>query len=133
MSPEEPEPIHECVDSSVLADLRQLDLSCELLSTLITLFLEEVPNRLASLQDAFQQSDAGALARVAHDLNGSSGNLGVWRMRQLCIEIEACGKAKDLTRIGDLLAQLVSEFELVRQRLMVEHATLAHDRLADGV
>ncbi|MEO6307511.1 MAG: Hpt domain-containing protein [Nitrospiraceae bacterium] len=114
-----------------MADLRQLDISCDFLSTLITLFLEEVPNRLVTLQRALQQGDAGALARAAHDLNGSSGNLGVWRMRQLCIEIEACGKAKDLTRIGDLLAQLVSEFELVRQRLMVEHATIAHDTLAD--
>ncbi len=131
MSSEEREPIHECVDSAILADLRQLDISCDLLSTLITLFLEDVPTRLVTLQNALQQGDAGALVRAAHSVNGSSGNLGAWRMRQLCIEIEACGKAKDLTRIRDLLAQLASEFELVRQRLMVEHATLAHDTLAD--
>ena len=131
MSSEEREPIHECVDSAILADLRQLDISGDLLSTLITLFLEDVPTRLVTLQSALQQGDAGALVRAAHSMNGSSGNLGAWRMRQLCIEIEACGKAKDLTRIGDLLAQLASEFELVRQRLMVEHATLAHNTLAD--
>ena len=131
MLSEEREPIHECVDSAILADLRQLDISCDLLSTLITLFLEDVPTRLVTLQNALQQGDAGALVRAAHSVNGSSGNLGAWRMRQLCIEIEACGKAKDLTRIGDLLAQLASEFELVRQRLMVEHATLAHNTLAD--
>jgi HPt (histidine-containing phosphotransfer) domain-containing protein len=71
------------------------------------------------------------LARVAHDLNGSSGNLGVRKMRQLCVELQALGKAKDLTQAGALLAQLVSEFELVRLRLMAEHATLAHDTLAD--
>ncbi len=131
MSSEEREPIHECVDSAILADLRQLDISCDLLSTLITLFLEDVPTRLVTLQNALQQGDAGALVRAAHSVNGSSGNLGAWRMRQLCIEIEACGKAKDLTRIRDLLAQLASEFELVRQRLMVEHATLARNTLAD--
>ena len=131
MLSEEREPIHECVDSAILADLRQLDISCDLLSTLITLFLEDVPTRLVTLQNALQQGDAGALVRAAHSVNGSSGNLGAWRMRQLCIEIEACGKAKDLTRIGDLLAQLASEFELVRQRLMVEHATLARNTLAD--
>ena len=131
MSSEEREPIHECVDSAILADLRQLDISGDLLSTLITLFLEDVPTRLVTLQSALQQGDAGALVRAAHSMNGSSGNLGAWRMRQLCIEIEACGKAKDLTRIGDLLAQLASEFELVRQRLMVEHATLARNTLAD--
>ncbi len=124
-------PVHDCVDSAVLADLRQLDISCGLLSTLITHFLEGVPNRLAALQDALQQGDGGALARVAHELNGASGNLGVRRMRQLCVELQALGKAKDLTKAGALLAQLVSEFELVRQRLMAEHTTLAHDTLAD--
>ena len=38
---------------------------------------------------------------------------------------------KDLTKAGALLAQLVSEFELVRQRLMAENATLAHDTIVD--
>jgi CheY-like chemotaxis protein/HPt (histidine-containing phosphotransfer) domain-containing protein len=124
-------PVHDCVDSAVLADLRQLDASCSLLSTLITHFLEDVPTRLAALRDALQQGDAGALARVAHELNGSSGNLGVRKMRQLCVELQALGKAKDLTQAGALLAQLVNEFELVRQRLMAEHATIAHGTLAD--
>jgi CheY-like chemotaxis protein len=127
----EPVHVHDCVDSSVLADLRQLDASCSLLSTLITHFLEDVPNRLAALQDALQRGDEQALARVAHELNGASGNLGVRKMRQLCVELQALGKAKDLTEAGALLAQLVSEFELVRQRLMAEHATIAHDTLTD--
>jgi hypothetical protein len=52
-------------------------------------------------------------------------------MRKLCIELQALGKTKDLSQAGALLAQLVSEFELVRQRLMAEHAALPHDTLAD--
>ena len=131
VSSETREPVHDCVDSVVLADLRQLDISCGLLSALITQFLEDVPNLLATLQDTLQQGDAGALARVAHKLNGASGTLGVRRMRQLCVELQALGKAKNLTQAGDLLTQLVNEFELVRQRLMAEHTTIAHDTLAD--
>ena len=115
----------------MFGDFNKIDISCGLLSTLITHFLEDVPNRLAALQDALQQGAAGALARVAHDLNGSSGNLGIRKMRQLCVELQALGKTKDLSKAGALLAQLVSEFELVRQRLMAEHATLARDALAD--
>ncbi|MEO7860563.1 MAG: response regulator, partial [Nitrospirales bacterium] len=121
----------ECVDPAVLADLRLLDQSCGILSTLITHFLEDGPPRLAALQGALQQGDAGGLARVAHELNGASGNLGVRRMRQLCIELQALGKARELPQAGALLAQLVSEFEVVRQRLMAEQATFAHDTLAD--
>ena len=74
----------------------------------------------------------GAVARVAHDLNGSSGNLGIWRMRQLCVELQALGQAKDLTKAGALLAQLVSEFECVSQRLLAEQATITRAPRADG-
>ena len=129
--PDTHESVHECVDASVLAELRELDSSCGLLSTLITNFLNDVPSHLAGLQGALQQGDGEALARVAHELNGSSGNLGIRNMRQLCVELQALGKAKDLSKAGALLAQLVSEFELVRQRLMAEHATIAQDTLAD--
>jgi two-component system, cell cycle sensor histidine kinase and response regulator CckA len=122
---------NECIDPAVLADLRQLDMSCGLLSTLITHFLKDGPERLAALQEALQQGDGEAIARVSHELNGASGNLGVHRMRQLCIELQALGKARDLTRAEALLAQLVSEFELVRQRLLTEHAAIARDTVAD--
>ncbi|MBC7839579.1 MAG: response regulator [Nitrospiraceae bacterium] len=125
------EPGHGCVDTSALAELRQLDASCSLLSSVITQYLNDVPTRLVLLQDALQQGDGRALARVAHELNGPSGNLGARRMRQLCIDLQAIGKTKDLTKAGALLAQLVSEFELVRQRLMVEQATIVHDTLID--
>jgi two-component system, cell cycle sensor histidine kinase and response regulator CckA len=131
MSSERQESVYECVDAAVLAELRHLDKSCGLLSTLITNFLDGVPLRLATLQDAFQQGDTEALARVAHELNGSSGNLGIQKMRQLCVELQALGKAKDLSKAGTLLAQLVSEFELVRQRLMAEHATITSETLAN--
>jgi len=131
VSPDKQELVHECVDATVLGELRELDMTCGLLSTLITNFLNDVPTRLAGLRDALQQGDGRALARVAHELDGASGNLGVRNMRQLCVELQALGKAKNLSKAGALLAQLVSEFEVVRQRLMAEHATMTPDTLAD--
>jgi HPt (histidine-containing phosphotransfer) domain-containing protein len=122
---------HDCVDSAVLDELRQLDASCNLLSTLIAHFLEKVPTRLAVLRDALQHGDGQALARAAHELNGASGNLGAQKMRQLSVELQALGKANDLAKAGTLLAQLVSEFELVHQRLKAEQAMIPHNTLAD--
>jgi two-component system, sensor histidine kinase and response regulator len=133
LSPEQQRSVHECVDAAVLAELRELDGSGGLLSILITNFLNDVPNRLAGLRDALQHSDVGALARVAHELNGTSGNLGARQMRQLCIELQAVGKTKDLSKAWPLFAQLVSEFELVRQRLKAEHATATQATLADDM
>jgi CheY-like chemotaxis protein len=131
VSSEPQESVQNGVDSAVLADLRELDVSCGLLSTVITHFLEDFPTRLAALQDALQHGDAGTLTRVAHELNSSSGNLGARKMRQLCVELQALGRAKDLTKAGALLTQLVGEFELVRQRLMTERATISPDALVN--
>jgi two-component system sensor histidine kinase/response regulator len=131
VSSEPQESVQNGVDSAVLADLRELDVSCGLLSTVITHFLEDFPTRLAVLQDALQHGDAGTLTRVAHELNSSSGNLGARKMRQLCVELQALGRAKDLTKAGALLTQLVGEFELVRQRLMTERATISPDALVN--
>ena len=126
------ESVNGPVDDAVLADLRRLDANGNLLSTLITHFLEDTPTSLTALDDALQRSDPQALTRVAHELSGSSGNVGARRMRQFCVELQALGKAKDLTKAGELLRQLVSEFGLVSQRLMAEHKTIAHDTLANG-
>ena len=126
------DPILDCLDSAVLDDLRYLDASCSLLSTLITHFVADVPFRLAALRDAVQQGDGGAVARVAHELNGASGNLGVRKMAQLCVELQALGKANDLIKARALLAQLVNEFEVVRQRLIAE-TTRAHNAFDDTV
>jgi two-component system, sensor histidine kinase and response regulator len=125
------EPSHECVDPTVLDELRELDLSCGLLSTLVTHFLEDGPPRMVALQDALQQGDGGTVTRVAHELTGASGNLGIRRMRELCAELQALRKAKELTKAGVLLAQLMSEFEVVRQRLQAEQATIAQNLLAN--
>ena len=65
--------------------------------------------------------------------NGASGNVRVGIIRSPCIELQALGKAKDLTSAGALLAQLVCEFDLVRQRLLAEQATIAQHTLADDV
>ena len=128
---EQPEAVIESVDAAVLTDLRELDTTCGLLSTLITHFLEDTPMSLTALDDALQRGDPQALTRVAHELSASSGNVGARRMRQFCVELYALGKAKDLTKAGELLRQLVSEFGLVSQRLMAEHKAIAHDTLAN--
>jgi len=126
------ESVNGPVDDAVLADLHRLDANGNLLGTLITHFLEDTPTSLTALDDALQRGDPQAVTRVAHELSGSSGNVGARRMRQFCVELQALGKAKDLTKAGELLRQLVSEFGLVSQRLMAEHKTIAHDTLANG-
>jgi len=108
------------VDPAVLKDLRQLDDTGELLTILITHFLDDTPRHLAVMQAALRERQAAILAETAHVLKGSSGNLGAGRMQQLCGELQTLGRANDLTTAGDRLARLSAEFTLVRTALLHE-------------
>jgi two-component system, sensor histidine kinase and response regulator len=120
------------VDPAVLADLRQLDETGELLATLIRHFLNETPQRLATMQTALSQADAAALAEAAHALKGASGNLGANRMQQLCGELETLGRAKELVQVGDCLATLDAQFLLVRQALLQEQERVTSSRHSEA-
>jgi CheY-like chemotaxis protein len=106
------------VDPAVLADLRQLDESGELLATLVSHFLDETPQRLMAMQTALRHGNAAALAEGAHALKGSSGNLGAHRMQQLCGEVQTLGRANELAQVGERLTRLGAEFAAARAILL---------------
>ncbi len=106
------------IDPGVLVELRQLDDSGEIVTTLITHFLEAMPAQLTALRQAVLEGSGDRLARITHDLVSTAGNLGLWGVHDLCRELEALGKAKDLAAAESLLACLVHEFTEVQPRLL---------------
>jgi len=104
----------------VLTDLRQLDDTGELFTTLMTHFLDETPRLQEQMQAAFRRRDATALVEAAHKLKGSSGSVGATRMQQLCGELQRLGRANELAPVGARLARLAAEFTLVRAALLQE-------------
>ncbi|MGQ0665783.1 MAG: response regulator [Nitrospiraceae bacterium] len=113
------------VDPAVLTDLRQLDETGALLTTLISDFLDETPRLEEQMQAAVRRSDATGLVEAAHKLKGSSGNLGAGRMQQLCGELQTLGRTKALAQAGARIAQLEAEFMLVRTVLLREQEQVA--------
>lgn len=68
----------------------------DLLKTLITLFLDQLPVLLSDMDDSLQSKNFESLARTAHSLKGSVGNFGAknaWIMAQT---IESAATARDL-------------------------------------
>jgi HPt (histidine-containing phosphotransfer) domain-containing protein len=108
-----------------LHELRQLDETGKLIVTLIDHFLGQTPDVLEVLQHALLCGDASEIARVAHDLKGSSSNFGARRMVRVCKEIQCLGEAKDLEKVKVLLLQLREAFQLVREQLCIERERLA--------
>ncbi len=103
------------VDYAVLNKLRDLQEEGEpdILTDLITLYMSDARNKLASLGTAVTEQDATALQRTAHTLKGSSANLGAQGMVQLCAEMEKVGHSEHFVDAPDLLARLEREFEAV--------------------
>jgi HPt (histidine-containing phosphotransfer) domain-containing protein len=104
------------IDQSVLADLRDLNI----LPKAIELFLSDTPPRLAALRKAIMAGDSRAVARHAHGLRGSSGNLGALRMVQTCATIEALAGEDDLASARELIDGLIEEYDRARAVLETE-------------
>ena len=75
------------LDAHVLANLQVL--GDDFFRELVALYLADTPRRLADIRAAAGRGDAAGVARAAHALLSSSGNIGAAKVRDLCIAIEA--------------------------------------------
>lgn len=55
---------------------------------IITIYLEDVPSNIQSMRLALESKDYETIARLAHSLKSSSGNLGATQVAELSIELE---------------------------------------------
>ncbi len=78
-----------------------------LIRDLIDLLLDTAPGKLAAAQAALANGDAEPIARIAHALASSAGNLGAGQMQEAAyaLEREAAGGAADLAAQLDDLEQ----------------------------
>jgi PAS domain S-box-containing protein len=106
-------------------DLRALDrLSSELgeggRETLVMLmgdFVRDFPQVLARLQTFVQAADWGRVSFEAHRARSSTANLAAVELAALCKALEECGLRGDAALAPELMQQLRSEFEQVRDAL----------------
>jgi signal transduction histidine kinase/DNA-binding response OmpR family regulator/HPt (histidine-containing phosphotransfer) domain-containing protein len=117
MNPSDP-----VLDPSVISSLRELggDDDPGLFSELVGMFLSDTPERLRALSEALDHNDPGALERAAHALKSSSANLGALGLSVLFRDIEAAGRAKDLSKAAPLVARTQPEFQRVEAALRSE-------------
>ncbi len=89
----------------------------DLMTDVIGVFLDDLPVRLAAIEDAVTRRDATALRSVAHTLKGAAGNLSAE---------ELCSAAGVLERIG--ADSQIDVADAAWQQLSVE-ARHVHDEL----
>lgn len=100
------------LDPTVLDTLRQLTPPGEpdVLTEVLTLFLQESPRRIEQLRNACAAGDIQEVQRSAHSLKGSAGNIGANALLDVCRQLDEHSKAGAREQLGPLVDALGVEF-----------------------
>lgn len=100
------------IDSESIENLRSLNPGDgdEFLREIITIYLEDTPQRIAELEESLAGGDTPRFTRAAHSVKGSSANLGAMAVRQVAEQLEHQSNKQGLVGVGDLVAALKVQF-----------------------
>jgi CheY-like chemotaxis protein len=117
-------PTGPALDLTVLAELRQFQAEGEpdIVQELAEAFQFETPPLLQTLRQAVAEGQSEQLKRAAHNLKGSSNNLGAHTMAALSADLETIGKQGTVERAAELITRLEQEYQRVCQALASEGA-----------
>jgi CheY-like chemotaxis protein len=105
-----PEP---SLDSAKVSGLKEMGKSNpRFLSDITTLFREDALVRLHDLRDSIAAANPDQLARAAHALKSSSGNVGAKRIYTLCAAIEENASAGKIAGARELVDQVAAELDV---------------------
>ena len=114
----------EVIDTSVLQTLREMagEEASAIIADLINSYLADASLRVATISTAINQKDSASLYQAAHALKSASANVGVSRVADLCKELEAIGRAGNVTNDGlvELYSRLKQEYELAQESLQLQ-------------
>ncbi|ARO87912.1 hybrid sensor histidine kinase/response regulator [Nitrosospira lacus] len=103
----------------VIANLRALGEATEpsLISRIFVAFVSESAERINLLRNSLDRSDAELLRKTAHALRGASGSVGAQDMADIARQLEALGKAGNMTGGVALMERIEGEFDRVRAEI----------------
>ncbi len=109
MSSESIEPI---LDHEAIANLRSLGDEGDdtFLREILTIYLEDVPQRLADLKSALARGEQPFFTRSAHTIKGSSANVGAREMKHLAEKLEQRSKVEPIATLAPQVVELEQAF-----------------------
>ncbi len=98
------------LDSQAIDNLRSLGEEGDdsFVKEIVTIYLEDIPLRLASLKTARAADDRSLYVRSAHTIKGSSANVGAAEVQALSAKLEQRAKVENLADLDDALVELES-------------------------
>ena len=99
-----------------ISALQQEDMP-DILSELIEIYLKESENLIQTLSHSMENNDAEGMARSAHSLKSSSGNMGAMALAELCKDMEVNGRRQMTDHAVDDYNQIIAEYQRVQSAL----------------
>ena len=90
------------------------------LEELLRDYLEDIPQRLESLEQAIADSDADTVRRTAHSIKGASTSLGTETLGELAKLLENNAASGNLVEAQELHQQIVTSFTRLETHLKNE-------------
>ncbi|MDC0662166.1 Hpt domain-containing protein [Marinobacter sp. SS21] len=100
------------LDHEALAELKEV--MEDEFDVLITTYLADSQDRIATLRASLENQDAEALTKAAHSFKGSSVNIGAPQLGELCLLTEKVGHSAQLDDAAVLLDRIEREYDTVR-------------------
>jgi len=111
------------LDNKILNNIRDLQSEGEedLLSELVDVYKKDSEQTMAKIRISIEQKDFTALKRAAHNLKGSSANLGCVDLSAFCRKIEAAAEENDSSMLNQILPELDKVYsETVKELVKVK-------------
>ena len=108
------------INPAVLKTLRALQREGrpDILSTLVTLFLDSARALLNDLENAAKAGDMASLQQASHSLNSASANIGATLLSARCKELEWMARAGPVLNPTARVTVIVTEFRRAEAALL---------------
>jgi PAS domain S-box-containing protein len=106
------------LDTKALKEMRQ-NIKAKKVKWLISLYLEELPSYLKTLQETISSQNGEALYLAAHKFKGASAILGVQHAVALCKELETSGHEEAFDKAKEQFAKIEVECARAKEALSV--------------
>jgi HPt (histidine-containing phosphotransfer) domain-containing protein len=113
---------NDAVDLDVLNAFEQLqpDDGSDLIVELIDLYLQDASQRITEITEASAKGEWVTVNRAAHNLRGSSSNLGVRHTAEICGELERADGRLARSAVAGLIERLKTELVRASELLIAE-------------
>lgn len=116
-------------DNDVLIDWEQMDMIADGYTPdfveIVREFASEIPSLLGQLENLWQRSECEAVARIAHQVKGSSANFGFRQVSEAAAAIESRAKSGSLDGVEVLLARARAGFDGAMEALRTQRGLSA--------